>query len=57
MLVCVECGREAFTDSKGWRAYREDPEEANDTPALAILCPECAAREFGTQDQRNEPPR
>lgn len=50
VLTCAECGRTAPENSTGWRAYREDIEAEGDTPALAIFCPECAAREFDTND-------
>lgn len=46
MLVCVECGREAEGRAVGWRAYREDIPSEGDPPAVAVFCPDCAAREF-----------
>jgi hypothetical protein len=37
--------------ARGWRAYRVDAEEFDDSefhasPALAFYCPDCARREF-----------
>jgi hypothetical protein len=54
-MTCVECGRFATEDSRGWRAYRtelppeaeaEDP-TAQDVPPVVFYCPTCAELEFG----------
>ena len=46
-LRCVECG-DTTTDGIGWRAYLTalPDDAAGSDVGLAILCPECAAREF-----------
>jgi hypothetical protein len=49
VLVCVECGHVAEDEASGWRAYREDVPDEGDTPALAVFCPVCAAREFDSE--------
>ena len=56
-LVCIECGRSADVYAHGWRAFVvpevddfEEMEQAEQADAeLAVYCPECAAREFGTE--------
>ncbi|HSL64563.1 MAG TPA: hypothetical protein VK874_07880 [Gaiellaceae bacterium] len=45
-LVCLECGRQADKQARGWRAligggYEGEPRE------VGVYCPRCAAREFG----------
>ena len=72
MLCCVECGCRSDGPGKGWLALRcdvPDPDEPDDRePAIAIYCPDCAAREFDHrpeasahkprgQRSRLEPPR
>ena len=51
MLYCEECGCCSGELGKGWVAMRcdiADPDEPDDAePAVAMYCPECAAREFG----------
>jgi hypothetical protein len=47
-LTCAECGRQQTEGERGWRAYvtvddADDPEPVE----AAVLCPDCAAREFG----------
>jgi hypothetical protein len=39
-LRCVECGRKAPPDARGWRAYLTYDGEP------VTYCPECAEREF-----------
>lgn len=51
VLRCVECGRIADPEAGGWRAYRDDVPDEGDAPSAAMYCPECAAREFGPDDQ------
>jgi hypothetical protein len=34
--------------ARGWKAYRTDDLELDESPALAFYCPECAAHEFGS---------
>jgi hypothetical protein len=56
-LVCVECGRAADPDARGWQAHlvaRDDDEEEEE---VVFFCPRCAAREFGDLRQRRlDPP-
>jgi hypothetical protein len=58
-LICVECGLTEDGFCRGWRGFLTDDEYA---PAeVAILCPDCAWREFGSRqlrlntDQGDEP--
>jgi hypothetical protein len=46
-IECVECGHQAELYAQGWRAYRMDEPFADELPALAFFCPNCAEREFG----------
>jgi hypothetical protein len=46
-IECVECGDRADLYAQGWRGYRVDEPHADDLPALAFYCPDCAVREFG----------
>jgi hypothetical protein len=49
-LTCEECGRTQPAGERGWRAYLTTGE---DEPAEAIVyCPDCAAREFGSGEER-----
>ena len=43
--MCVECGCLSGLRALGWRGYRTDAEEADES-ALAFYCPSCAARAF-----------
>jgi hypothetical protein len=46
-LRCTECG--VFSDERaaGWRGYRTDEPESDDTPEVVWYCAYCAIREFG----------
>jgi hypothetical protein len=47
-LRCVECGREQDDDGRGWRAYLTVDDADDEEPVeTVVLCPDCAAREFG----------
>jgi hypothetical protein len=43
----VECGATADADATGWRAYLVDLRGEGEPLEVVVLCPECAAREFG----------
>jgi Zn finger protein HypA/HybF involved in hydrogenase expression len=46
VLRCDECGA-VSADGRGWRALLTvGPEEAEDEDDVAVLCPDCASREF-----------
>lgn len=49
MLYCIECGCCSGELGKGWVAFRGDDAdlERNDSPEVAIYCPQCAATGFG----------
>ncbi len=45
-LSCIECGLLTTVFERGWRGFLTDDEFG---PAeVAILCPACAEREFGS---------
>jgi hypothetical protein len=44
-LQCYECPAVTARFERGWRAYLTDDEF--EPEEVAILCPECAEREFG----------
>jgi hypothetical protein len=44
-LRCAECGVESRDDSRGWKTYLTSDEP----PELATYCPQCVAREFGSE--------
>ena len=47
MLVCAACAA-VTEDGTGWKAMLTvGDEDAEDDEAVAVYCPECAAREFG----------
>jgi hypothetical protein len=46
-MECVECGVTADDHAEGWRGYRTDEPDTNDSPEVAFYCPSCAEREFG----------
>jgi hypothetical protein len=47
-LTCIKCGREQVADERGWRAYLTVDDADDEEPVEAVvLCPDCAAREFG----------
>ena len=47
-LVCVECGKRAPEDARGWRALiGYEPDEEPNPERVYEFCPECAEREFG----------
>jgi hypothetical protein len=41
--VCAECGATSPPNAEGWRVYLTDDGEA------VMFCPDCAAREFGSE--------
>jgi len=47
LAVCQECKAASDRKWRGWRAYRSDDPELDESPALAFYCPDCAEREFG----------
>ena len=47
MLECAECKIESTGKARGWRALLGL--EDDDTETVVVLCPECAAREFGDE--------
>jgi hypothetical protein len=48
-IRCQECGCWSSLKWQGWRAYRTDDPELNESPSLAFYCPSCAQREFGAR--------
>ena len=44
-LFCVECSAVSDEFERGWRGFLTDDEF--EPAEVAILCPECAEREFG----------
>jgi hypothetical protein len=47
-LTCAECGRQQTEGERGWRAYLTVDDADDPEPVEAVvLCPGCAAREFG----------
>jgi hypothetical protein len=52
VIECVECGETAAAAERGWQALLvEDPDGA-DPPEVALYCPACAEREFGSRSPR-----
>ncbi len=47
ILRCVECRRESSVGFR-WRAYLADDPRDDDPPEVAVFCPSCAEREFGS---------
>ena len=48
LATCVQCRTLSGPHWASWRAYRVDDPELNEPPALALYCPACAEREFGS---------
>lgn len=50
-LVCVECGRHADGEARGWRGLLAEADEdetgEDEVEGVLFFCPACAAREFG----------
>lgn len=44
-LFCVDCGLSTGVFERDWRGFHTD--DAYGPPEVAILCPECADRQFG----------
>jgi hypothetical protein len=54
-LFCVECSTSVEKFERGWRGFLTDDEF--EPTEVAILCPDCAEREFGpraTRTRRDE---
>jgi hypothetical protein len=54
-LFCVECSTSGEKFERGWRGFLTDDEF--EPTEVAILCPDCAEREFGpraTRPRRDE---
>jgi len=49
-MRCVECGAVADADAFRWRAYRVDADTASGDDELVFYCPECAGREFDSNE-------
>jgi hypothetical protein len=47
VLACAECPRVSSITARGWKACRTDDPLANEPPALAFYCPDCARTQFG----------
>ena len=47
ILRCVECGLEGVS-GRHWRAYLADDPQDDDPSEVAVFCPSCADREFGS---------
>jgi hypothetical protein len=52
VLACVECPRVSSATARGWKAYRVEDQETDETPRLAFYCADCAEREFGGWSRR-----
>ena len=50
-LTCQECGRKADPDARGWRTVLTHEEDGS--VETATYCPECAAREFGDDEDES----
>ena len=51
---CIECGRVAAKEARGWRAYIvDDPDDEGEELEVAIYCPRCAEREVGPSGQED----
>jgi hypothetical protein len=52
-LVCVECGCRSDEAARGWKAYLggDSGESGEEEVEVVVLCPACAAREFGWRSQ------
>jgi hypothetical protein len=50
-LVCVECGRRADQEARGWQGHLVDLDDDGDDEVV-FYCPLCATREFGTHRDR-----
>ncbi len=50
ILRCIECGSESATGRR-WRAYLADDPDADDPLEVALFCPHCAEREFGSIEE------
>jgi hypothetical protein len=46
-VKCAQCGKLSSGYWLGWRAYRSDDPELDESPGLAFFCLPCAEREFG----------
>ena len=54
--VCVECGRRADREARGWQGHIVDADDDGDAEVV-FFCPRCAAREFGDlRHRRADPP-
>jgi len=42
VATCAKCGILSGVYWAGWRAYRTDEPEQDDSPALVFRCPRCA---------------
>jgi hypothetical protein len=47
-LRCVECDTLAQHGACGWKAELADDPRDDKAPEIAIYCPDCYVREFGT---------
>jgi hypothetical protein len=47
-LRCVECGTVAPPGAHAWKAELADDPRDDEEPELAIYCPWCHLREFGS---------
>jgi hypothetical protein len=53
ILRCIECRRESSVGFR-WRAYLADDPRDDDSPEVAVFCPSCAEREFGSLGELRE---
>jgi len=47
ILRCIECGLESGS-GRHWRAYLADDPRDDNPSEVAVFCPSCADREFGS---------
>jgi len=53
ILRCVECGLKSVS-GRHWRAYLADDPRDDNPSEVAVFCPSCADREFGSFGQLRE---
>jgi hypothetical protein len=54
ILRCIECRRESSVGCR-WRAYLADDSRDHEPPEVAVFCPSCAEREFGSFGKLGDP--
>jgi hypothetical protein len=47
LLICAECGCASDRDARGWAAFTGEDADGIEPTIVVVMCPVCAAREFG----------